>query len=86
MVGLNASKQDSDFRALTESLHRLFNSAQINQLAYETGFCQRRSKLQENDFLSGCTFFSNSIANETLLDLSAHLEKHGNIGISPQGL
>ena len=86
MVGQTELEQDSSFRALTETFQRLFKASKVNQLAYETGFCQRRSKLQGFDFFSGCVFFANSVANETLLDLSAHLEKHGNICISPQGL
>lgn len=86
MVGLKTSKPDSSFRALTETFHRLFENNKVNQLAYETGFCQRRSKLQGTAFFSSCVFFAHSIANETLLDLSAHLEKHAGICISPQGL
>lgn len=86
MVEKNGSNSNHSFQLLTETFQRLFEKGNVNRLAYETGFCQRRSKLQGHDFLSGCVFFANSIANETLLDLSAHLEKHENICISPQGL
>lgn len=65
MVGKNVSKQEGAFRALTETFQRLFDPNQVNQLAYETGFCQRRSKLQGNAFFSSCVFFSNSVANRT---------------------
>jgi hypothetical protein len=51
-------ERELSFRALSETLHHLFDPAKVNQLAYETGFCQRRSKLQGNDFFSSCVFFS----------------------------
>jgi len=86
MAGQNKVEENYSFRALSETFHQLFDPKKVNQLAYETGFCQRRSKLQGHAFFSGCVFFSNSVANETLLDLSAHLEKQENICISPQGL
>lgn len=86
MVDQLDMKQDRSFCALAETFHQLFDLSRVDQLAYETGFCQRRSKLQGYNFISGCVFFANSIAKETLLDFSAHLEKQGNISISPQGL
>ncbi len=45
MGRLKTSKSDSAFHALTETFHQLFEKDSVNQLAYATGFCQRRSKL-----------------------------------------
>lgn len=86
MVGKKSRSQDSSFQALAETFYRIVDRKRINQLAYETGFCQRRSKVQGDDFFSACVFFANSIAKETLVELSVYLEKQGQISISPQGL
>lgn len=37
--------REVSFCDLSETLHHLIDPAKLNQLAYETGFCQRRSKL-----------------------------------------
>ncbi|GEM_PF-6510001 len=50
-------EKESSFRALSKTLHRLLDPDKVNQLAYETGFCLRRSKLQGNDFFLAVSFF-----------------------------
>lgn len=52
MVRQNTVEENQSFRTLSEICHQLFDLRKVNQLVYETGFCQRRSKLQGHYYKS----------------------------------
>lgn len=63
-----------------------FQVDEIDQLAREKQFVQRKSKLDGTTFLSLIVFNNNSIHEESLNDLTVDLDQHYKIDISKQGL
>ena len=63
-----------------------FNCDEIEQLARENQFVQRKSKLNGKTFLSLIVFNVNSLHQESLNDLTIDLVQNYNVDISKQGL
>ena len=73
-------------RSLQCQFENHFNPEEIEQLARDKMFVQRKSKLGGCTFLSLIVFNSNSLLDESLNDLTITLAKNYDIDISKQGL
>ncbi|WP_432405813.1 IS4 family transposase [Wukongibacter sp. M2B1] len=71
---------------LANKLKEIFSEEFINEVAYKTGFSQRKSKLSPVKFLSLCTFLNEEMCTSALSELSTRLDICENLSITTEGL
>lgn len=71
---------------LSKKMQEVFSEKFIKRVAFRTNFVQRKSKLNEEKFLSLCVFHNDDLCTSSLEKLAAELSAKENINISAQGL
>ena len=71
---------------VSSQLQDVFSEKFIRRVSFRTKFVQRRSKLDEEKFLSLCVFYNDDLCESSLSQLSAKLASNENINISKQAL
>jgi hypothetical protein len=69
-----------------KELHLHFSPTQLEVLARQTGFVQRKSKLTAQDFVSLCTFLDHDLSTQSLTSLCSQLDAARKVSISAEGL
>ncbi|MBV4432725.1 MAG: hypothetical protein LKF87_13090 [Clostridium tyrobutyricum] len=67
---------------VSRELQNIFSKHFIRRASFRTKFVQRRSKLNEKEFLALCVFYNNDLCKTSLSQLSAKLASDENINIS----
>ena len=85
---MKASRKDIEnvAQSLDVSIRSFFSRDQLNQLAREAGFVQRKSKLDGELFLELIVFNAESLKSQSLNDLSAQLQSEHQLDITKQSL
>jgi len=73
-------------RQLDDSIKPFFSTDKLDQLALETGFVQRKSKLSGSLFLSLLVFNSERLKYQSLNDLTVILKEEHDVDITKQSL
>ncbi|NRD80963.1 IS4 family transposase [Bacillus sp. BRMEA1] len=69
-----------------KELHQHFSPTQLEVLARQTGFVQRKSKLTAQDFVAVCTFLDHDLSTQSLTSLCSQLDAARNVSMSAEGL
>jgi hypothetical protein len=69
-----------------KELHHHFSPTQLEVLARQTGFIQRKSKLTAQDFVSLCTFLDHDLSTQSLTSLCSQLDAARKVSMSAEGL
>lgn len=77
---------ETTLKDLANKLKEIFSEEFINEVAYKTGFLQRKSKLSPVKFLSLCTFLNEEMCTSTLAELSTRLDICEDLSITTEGL
>lgn len=75
-----------EMKLIANQLQQHFSADQLEQLARQTGFVQRKGKCEAQDFVSLCTFLDDEVSVSSLNELCTELTAANECSISPQGL
>lgn len=85
MVPISLSLQE-EMGLIGKELHHHFSPSQLEVLARQTGFVQRKSKLTAQDFVSLCTFLDHDLSTQSLTSLCSQLDAARKVSMSAEGL
>lgn len=83
---MSAMVNDKELKDFAKELERLFSSNQVQQVARDETFMQRRSKLKPEFFLQFCSFSGDSLGRKSLGELCAQLSELYSFQITSEGL
>ncbi|WP_339371101.1 IS4 family transposase [Paenibacillus elgii] len=75
-----------EMHLLAQELQRHFSPSQLELLARQTGFVQRKSKCTSQDFAFLCIFLNDHIATTPLTRLCSQLDATNHLSMSAEGL
>ncbi|GED18008.1 hypothetical protein TS65_20185 [Aneurinibacillus migulanus] len=73
-----------EMELIAQELQRYFSPPQLEQLARQTSFVQRKSKYTAQDLISLCVFFNNDISIPPLTRLCGQLDASSHLSISTE--
>lgn len=79
-------KLDGDIKLFADELKLCFSKEEIEEVARETGFVKRKSKIKAWEFVCLCCFMDVEVANNTLVTLCTKLSEKTGILVSNQAL
>jgi hypothetical protein len=79
-------KLDVDIKRFADELKLCFSKEEIEEVARETGFVKRKSKIKAWEFVCLCCFMDVEVANNTLVTLCTKLSEKTDILVSNQAL
>ncbi|MBU3130694.1 IS4 family transposase, partial [Clostridium tagluense] len=79
-------KLDGDIKLFADELKLCFSKDEIEEVARETGFVKRKSKIEAWEFVCLCCFMDVEVANNTLVTLCTRLSEKTSILVSSQAL
>jgi hypothetical protein len=85
MVRVSLSLRE-EMDLIGKELHHHFSPTQLEVLARQSGFVQRKSKLTAQDFVSLCTFLDHDLYTQSLASLCSQLDAARKVSISAEGL
>ncbi|HHX62110.1 MAG TPA: IS4 family transposase [Epulopiscium sp.] len=77
---------DKQINELVDKLKSLFNQKEIEQLARETGFTKRKSKMAPEIFMALCIFHGEDLCTDSLVQIHSQLKIEEGLIISPQAV
>lgn len=83
---MSAKIKDKELRNFTKELNHLFSSSQVQQVARDVDFTQRKSKFKPEYFLQFCSFLGESMGTKSLTELCAQLSELFGLQITSEGL
>ncbi|MMZ60257.1 hypothetical protein D1872_223350 [compost metagenome] len=75
-----------EMELIAQELRRHFSPSQLEQLARQTGFVQRKSKYTAQDLVSLCVFLNEDISITPLTRLCGQLDASHHLSMSAEGL
>jgi len=77
---------NEEVQLMAQELRQYFSFTQLEELARQTGFVQRKGKLAAQDFVSLCAFLNQDLSTDSLTSLCSQLDASRNVSLSSEGL
>ncbi|MEW9673530.1 IS4 family transposase, partial [Ammoniphilus sp. 3BR4] len=77
---------NEEVQLMVQELRQYFSFTQLEELARQTGFIQRKGKLAAQDFIFLCSFSNQDLSTDSLTSLCSQLDAFRSVSLSSEGL